>query len=131
VHAFSWVPQNRILQQADAVVTHGGINTIDETVMQGVPLLIYNGGETDMAGNAARVVYHGLGIAGDGRRDGAGDIARHIDRLIDEPSFVHNVETMRRTYCAYSENRVAESTVRRLLGRAHAGLDSHGAENRA
>jgi UDP:flavonoid glycosyltransferase YjiC (YdhE family) len=98
------------------MVTHGGINTLDECVTYGVPMLVYRGGETDMAGNAARVVYHGLGIAGDGRRDGVDDIRHHLDLLLDESDFANNVEDMRRRYRSYMQNRVAERTVGLLLG---------------
>ncbi len=98
------------------MVTHGGINTIDECVTHGVPMLVYSGGETDMSGNAARVVYHGLGIAGDGRRDGVGDIRSHIDRLLMNPDFANNVERLRRRFRSYAENRVAERTIELLLG---------------
>jgi UDP:flavonoid glycosyltransferase YjiC (YdhE family) len=116
VHAFSWTPQTQVLQHADVMVTHGGINTLDECVTYGVPMLVYRGGETDMAGNAARVVYHGLGIAGDGRRDGVDDIRHHLDRLLHNSEFADNVEHMRRRYRAYIQDRVAERTVDLLLG---------------
>lgn len=130
VHAFSWVPQTRVLRHADVMVTHGGINTIDECVTHGVPMLVYSGGETDMSGNAARVVYHGLGIAGDGRRDRVEDIRHHIDRLLEEPGFANNVENLRRRYRAYVENRVAERVVERLLGGGTGAPAPEAAEDR-
>jgi UDP:flavonoid glycosyltransferase YjiC (YdhE family) len=71
VHRFDWLPQLEVLEHADAAVTHGGINTLDECVLAGVPILVYCGHETDMAGNTARVVHHGIGIAGDRRKDSA------------------------------------------------------------
>ncbi len=115
VHAFSWVPQMEVLRHADAVVTHGGINTIDECVVNGVPMLVFCGGETDMAGNTARVEHHGIGIAGDGRQDRSEDIRRHLDRLLSEPSFADNVGRLRNHYLAYAEDRVAERAVAALL----------------
>ena len=118
VHVFSWVPQVDVLRHADVVVTHGGINTIDECVVSGVPMLVYCGGETDMAGNTARVEHHGIGIAGDRRRDGTGDIRRHIDRLLSEPSFATNVGHMRHHYLAYAEDGVVERAVDALLGQS-------------
>lgn len=115
VHAFDWLPQPQVLRQVDAAVTHGGINTIDECILGGVPMLIYCGGETDMAGNTARVVHHGLGLAGNGRRDSPQVIARHLERLLHEPQFVHNVRRLRSHYRAYGEEYVVEQTVEALL----------------
>jgi UDP:flavonoid glycosyltransferase YjiC (YdhE family) len=117
VYAFSWVPQMRVLRHADVMVTHGGINTVDECVVRGVPMLVYCGFETDMGGTTARVVYHGIGIAGDRRRDDGGAIRAHIDRLLDEPHFETHLNRLRKRYDAYVENRVAEQVVESLLSR--------------
>lgn len=115
VHACSWVPQMDVLRHADVVVTHGGINTIDECVISGVPMLVFCGGETDMAGNTARIEYHGIGIAGDRRRDSTEDIRHHVDRLLSEPSFAANLGRLRQLYLSYTEGHVAERAVRELL----------------
>ena len=121
VHAFSWVPQTRVLRHADVAVTHGGINTIDECVVYGVPMLVYCGFETDMAGNTARIVHHGIGIAGDRRRDSTLVIRSHIDRLLHEPSFGRNILRLQRAYAAYAEDHVAERTVESLLAQESRG----------
>jgi zeaxanthin glucosyltransferase len=128
VHVFPWVPQVTVLQHADVAVTHGGINTVDECVLNGVPMLVYCGFETDMAGNTARVVHHGIGLAGDRRRDTTDRIRAHIDRLLQEPRFESALRDLRRWYVAYADERVAERTVETILDRrprhalAHAGL---------
>lgn len=115
VRAFSWLPQPTVLQHADAVVTHGGINTIDESVVYGVPMLIYCGFETDMGGNTARVVHHGIGIAGDSRRDDPRTMRRHLDRLLTEAQFKDSLARLRSCYLAYAENHVAERIIDALL----------------
>jgi UDP:flavonoid glycosyltransferase YjiC (YdhE family) len=117
VHAFSWVPQLQVLKDADVVVMHGGVNTADECVVNGVPMLVYCGNETDMAGTSARVVHHGLGIAGDRQRDSIHDIRGYIDRLLQEPQFRDNVRRLKQSYEAYVEGRVAERTIEWLLNR--------------
>lgn len=119
VHVFPWVPQLTVVKQADVVVTHGGINTLDECVLAGsdggVPVLIYCGGETDMAGNTARVLHHGIGIAGDRHGDTTEAMRRHIDRLLADSSFKVNLARLRQSYQKYVENRVAEGVVQSLL----------------
>ncbi len=115
VHTFPWVPQVHVLQHADVAVTHGGISTIDECVLSAVPTLLYCGWETDMAGNTARVVYHGIGIAGDRQHDTTTDIRAHVDRLLIEPGFRERVRRLQGLSAAYAENRVAERAVDALL----------------
>ncbi|MCK7494602.1 MAG: glycosyltransferase [Comamonadaceae bacterium] len=115
VHTFSWVPQVHVLRHADVAVTHGGVSTIDECVLCGVPTLVYCGWETDMAGTTARVVHHGIGIAGDRARDRTTDIRAHVDRLLIEPGFRERVRRLQGLYATYAENRVAERAVDALL----------------
>lgn len=56
-------PQLQILARADVVITHGGLNTIREALVFGVPMVVFPSfGEQPM--NAARVVHHGLGVSG-------------------------------------------------------------------
>jgi UDP:flavonoid glycosyltransferase YjiC (YdhE family) len=117
VHAFSWLPQTRVLERADVAVIHGGIGTVDECVLAGVPMLVYCGGETDMPGTTARVVHHEIGIAGDGRRDSTAHARGHIDRLLGEGRFRAHVRRLQERYRAYRVERVAERVVEQLLDR--------------
>ena len=114
-HVFSWVPQRELLQDADIAVSHGGINTIDECVASGVPMLLYRGGETDMAGNSARVAHHGIGIVGDREHDQTKEMREHLDRLLSEPHFGEKLDRLRQAYAAYAEERVTERVVASLL----------------
>ncbi|MDA8019290.1 MAG: glycosyltransferase [Thermoanaerobaculia bacterium] len=115
VHAFRWLPQLDVLKRADVAIVHGGINTIDECVLHGVPMLVYCGFETDMAGNMARVVHHGLGVPGDPLREGPNELRQHVDRLLTEPRFRETVANFRSHYERYENERVAERTVDELL----------------
>ena len=114
-HVFSWVPQMRVLEVADVMVMHGGINTLDECVLSNVPALIYCGGETDMAGSTVRAVYHGIGIAGDRSRDRTAEILGSLERLLTEPGFRQNIEQLRRQYLDAVDRRLAERVVESLL----------------
>jgi UDP:flavonoid glycosyltransferase YjiC (YdhE family) len=114
VHAFPWVPQLRVLREADVAVTHGGINTLDECVYHAVPVLVHIGGETDMAGNASRVVHHGLGIVGR-PDDSASTLHDHLDGLLVERRFRDNVDRLRSSYERYLTDRVAERVVESLI----------------
>lgn len=115
VHVLPWVPQLEVLPHTDLAVTHGGINTIDECVLNGVPMLIYCGSQTDMAGNTARVVHHGIGLAGDPDRDTVQDIRRHMQKLLAEEEFHRNIQRLNASYRAYAETGVAEQAVASLI----------------
>ena len=104
-----------VLAHTDVAVTHGGINSVDECVMSAVPMLIYCGGETDMAGTTSRVVHHGIGIAGDRRRDGIAEMRAHVDRLISDGGVRDRICRLRQACAAYVETRVAERAVESLL----------------
>ena len=108
-------PQLEILKHADVAINHGGINTIDECVLAGVPMLVSCGGETDMAGNTARIVHHGIGLAADPERDTTDRILGRLDRLLVDDVFKHNLVRMGRAYRAYAENGVAEGVIDELL----------------
>jgi UDP:flavonoid glycosyltransferase YjiC (YdhE family) len=114
-HAFSWVPQLEALRYADAAIHHGGINTVDECIVHGVPMLVYCGFETDMPGTTARLVHHGLGLAGDRARDTPARIAARIDRVLTDASLGDAIARFRATYARYVSDRVAERAVASLL----------------
>jgi UDP:flavonoid glycosyltransferase YjiC (YdhE family) len=114
VHAFEWLPQLEVLAHADAAISHGGINSIDECVAAGVPVLIAPGGETDMNGTTSRAIYHGIALTVD-RRDDAVAIAGKLDRLLVEPAFRDRLRRLQESYAAYREHRIAEHAVDALL----------------
>jgi len=83
----SWVtafaPQQRVLAQADVVVTHGGLNTVMDAIATTTPMLVMPIG-FDQPGVAARVSYRGLGVQLN-RRASAAAIADALARLLALP----------------------------------------------
>ena len=60
----AWAPQRALLARAAAMVSVGGLGTLKEAIWHGVPVLVAPAlGAPDAPGNAARLVYHGLGEA--------------------------------------------------------------------
>jgi MGT family glycosyltransferase len=57
----SYAPQLQLLKRAAAVITHAGLNTVLESLAEGVPLVAVPIGN-DQPGVAARVAAHGAGI---------------------------------------------------------------------
>jgi MGT family glycosyltransferase len=81
-------PQLAVLRKARAMITHGGLGSIKECVLLGVPMLVVPL-DIDQPGNAARVEYHGVGIRADVRRSTHQSLADALGRLLtgacDEP----------------------------------------------
>ncbi len=83
---FPRVPQVALLPHVDAVISHGGNNTTNETLAAGKPLLVMPvGGE--QGDNASRVVHLGAGLRADIKQFTPQEIGAKIDRLLAEPSF--------------------------------------------
>jgi UDP:flavonoid glycosyltransferase YjiC (YdhE family) len=81
---FPRVPQVEILPRVDAVISHGGNNTVNETLAAGRPLLVLPvGGE--QGDNASRVVYLGAGLRADIARTPAAEVRRLVDLLLQGP----------------------------------------------
>lgn len=121
VHAYRWIAQLTVLAHADAAVVHGGINTIDECVLAAVPMLVYCGGETDMAGNTARIVHHGIGQAGDRRRDTPEVMRDRLDQLLHRAPYRERLAVLRQRYAEDIDGRLAEQAVEAMLAASPGG----------
>ncbi|MFP5263072.1 MAG: glycosyltransferase [Blastocatellia bacterium] len=91
----SRAPQIDILKRADVMITHGGLNSVKECIMQAVPMIVL---PWTKPVNAVRVVYHGLGLMGDVRKVSAKQIQSMIDTILKNPSFRMHAESMREKF---------------------------------
>lgn len=121
VQAFRWLPQLEVLAHADAAVSHGGINTVDECVSNAVPMLLYCGFQTDMAGVVSRGLYHGVAVAGDRERDDATAIRKRLEHVLADPDIRRNLESLRASYRRYETEQVAERVIESLVSGEHRG----------
>lgn len=78
-------PHSVVMQQAAAVVTHGGHGTVVKALAAGAPLLVLPHGR-DQVDNAVRVRLRGAGLTA-GRKAPVATIARHLRTLLDEPAY--------------------------------------------
>ncbi|MBC8602225.1 glycosyltransferase family 1 protein [Parabacteroides acidifaciens] len=76
------VPQFHLLQYCDLMITHGGMNSITECIYRQVPMLVYPLNRNwDQPGNAARVVFHKLGLKGNISKDSPITIYQKIKKI--------------------------------------------------
>ena len=72
--------QHATLRQAQAVITHGGLNTVVDAIATSTPMLVMPIA-FDQPGVAARLVWHGLGQRVS-RRSGSARLARALETLL-------------------------------------------------
>jgi hypothetical protein len=101
---FKSVPQFKVLSQASIFITHGGHNSIKESIYAGVPMLAYPiDPRTDQNGSAARIFYHSLGLRGDLSNDSSENIAKKIRTLITDHIYRKNIEQLNKLNALYTE----------------------------
>ena len=96
VDILSWAPQSELLAKASVAIHHAGINTINECIAAETPMLVIPFDYGDTPGAAARVRYHGLGIALERGRVDADRIEMAISELLADPSYRRRLGEMRR-----------------------------------
>lgn len=88
---FEWVPQLDLLPLVDLVISHGGNNTVNETLAAGKPLLVMPvGGE--QGDNARRVEFLGAGLRADIKKFTCREIREKVNRLIEEETFIERAK---------------------------------------
>jgi UDP:flavonoid glycosyltransferase YjiC (YdhE family) len=90
-------PQLRILERASLMITHGGLGTVKECIYFGVPMIVFPMGR-DQPDNAARVVYHHLGLSGIMQKTSVAQIGQLIDRIDASPAFRANATAMKKIF---------------------------------
>jgi UDP:flavonoid glycosyltransferase YjiC (YdhE family) len=120
IHAFKWVPQVRVLGFADCAIIHGGISSINECILSGVPMVVFPFDVNDQHGNAARVAYHKVGVVGNRHHDDSNAIRNHVKTILDDPLYASRVRQMREHFDRYLHDNTAVNTVAALLSKAKA-----------
>jgi len=109
IHIFDWVPQQtEILNKASLAITHGGLGTVKECLINKVPMLAYPIAG-DQFGNSGRIVYHKLGLRGKYKRDSSKKIKQKIQTILKSESISQNVKKMNEIFLnSYNRNTGAE-----------------------
>jgi len=97
VHLFQSVPQLHLIKNVDLMINHGGMQSITECILLETPMLVFPlNPNLDQPGNAARVVYHRLGMRGKLKKDTAKQIENKVDELLTNRSFyVKNIQRLK------------------------------------
>jgi zeaxanthin glucosyltransferase len=90
-------PQLSVLTRAAMMITHGGLGSVKECIMRGVPMLGVPL-DVDQPGNVARIVHHGLGLAGDLRATSTRELNALIDRVLHDAAQRERVRAMQQAF---------------------------------
>ncbi|MET8762393.1 nucleotide disphospho-sugar-binding domain-containing protein [Lentzea sp. NPDC004782] len=93
------VPQLALMPHLDAVVTHGGHNTVCEALAHGLPLVVAPIRD-DQPTVAAQVVAAGAGVRLTYSRARAADIRSALESVLDEPEYGLAAEQVRESFSA-------------------------------
>jgi UDP:flavonoid glycosyltransferase YjiC (YdhE family) len=91
------VPQLAVLQRASAFVTHGGMNSVSESLFYGVPMTVVpQMGEQAIIGR--RVAQLGAGICLTNEEATAPRLRESVQRLLTDDSFRQQADAIRRSF---------------------------------
>lgn len=93
------VPQLALMPHLDAVVTHGGHNTVCEALAHGLPLVVAPIRD-DQPTVAAQVVAAGAGVRLTYSRTRAADVRSALESVLDEPEYAAAAELVRESFLA-------------------------------
>src|SRR4029077_12592824 len=79
-------PQLELLERAALCITHAGLNTVLESLSQGVPMVAIPIGY-DQPGVAARIAYHGVGEFLEIEDLAVGRVQRLIQEVLENPRY--------------------------------------------
>ena len=89
----AFAPQRAVLERADAVISHAGVNTVLDAIAARTPILALPVA-FDHPGMAARMVHAGVGLRASYRFTGSAAMARLLRRLLDEDSFAPRLQAL-------------------------------------
>jgi MGT family glycosyltransferase len=107
-------PQLELLKRASLMIAHGGIGGVKEAIFMGVPMVLiplcY-----DEPGNAARVVYHGLGLREQFKNISALTLGRLMDTVLKDSSYKARAELMSKKFVELENRAPAIEIIERMI----------------
>jgi zeaxanthin glucosyltransferase len=114
----AWVPQVAVLDRASVMITHGGLGTVKECIVRGVPMVVFPSMH-DQPDNARRIVYHRLGARGNLRDATASDILSLVEEA-DRPEVRQSMAALQRRFLEVEESGISVRLIEEVLARTPA-----------
>lgn len=113
VSVFDWLPQSSILKFVDLAIIHGGLGSIKECIVNGIPMIITPLGR-DQMDNAKRVEHHSLGINMKDRNN-IEALADKIDYLAHNNKIKSNIKIMQQRFLELEKKKIEVSFIHSLI----------------
>lgn len=108
------LPQTAILPLVDLVITHGGHNTVTESMSNGVPMVLFPlfGDQPD---NAQRVAEKGFGIRLETRAFTDAELVDAIDQLLKDTNLKARLQTVKKRIEQANSKEIAVMKIEQLV----------------
>jgi zeaxanthin glucosyltransferase len=113
------VPMEALLPRLDAVISHGGMNTVTETLANGLPLVLAPI-RHDQPVVAAQVAAAGAGIRVSFNRARPAQLREALVKVLDDPSYRRAAERIRDSFAAAGGAPAAAAHLEHLAARGSA-----------
>jgi len=107
-------PQLEVLKQASVCITHSGLNTVLESLAQGVPQVAIPV-TFDQPGVAARIAYHKTGVVTSLDKLTPEHLSDLLNQVLEDPSYRNNARRMQMAISEANGLSVAADLVDRTL----------------
>jgi MGT family glycosyltransferase len=109
-----FVPQLEILEYVDAVISHGGNNTVTESLMHGLPLVVVPI-SADQPDSAAHIQASGAGIRLSPWRLTKRKLKMAIDRVLHDPAYRQHAHRIQVSYGRTDGSRTSAKLIKILI----------------
>lgn len=106
----AYAPQLEVLQKSQVFVTHGGMNSIMESLYYGVPLVVLPQ-TPEQKMNAQRIIELGLGVVLDMNNLTAESLREAVQEISSDPEILRNVQKMQKTVREAGSYQLATDTI--------------------
>jgi N-glycosyltransferase len=113
VRVVPYLPQSLLLPACDLFISHGGLNSVRESLQCGVPLVLTPFG-ADQPYNAERCAAYGFGLVADPATVTAGPLREACRAVLENPLFTRRVREAQRHFLALPDARTAASDLAAL-----------------
>jgi zeaxanthin glucosyltransferase len=110
-----YAPQLEIVKRASVVITHAGLNTVLESLAEGVPLVAMPLGN-DQPGVAARVAAQGAGIVISRRTLNAEKLQSAVRKVLEDPRYRVAAQRLQKEMSLVDGLEIAADVIEKALG---------------
>lgn len=115
IRVYPWVPQLKVLQQASLFISHGGMNSINESLLFDVPLLMVPQ-QIEQAYSARRIQQLGAGRCLRPGRVTPSRLREMSSTMLADPSYRHQAKVLGDSIRAGGHQRAAQLILQHIHG---------------